>query len=130
MWTTSGRKDSAGLFAPYSCRQSRTQLRREGYTVAKSGVGPGGGVADRFFGIGFRSLPFGDFFLVLLDAKLAASQLILKYVARASVAVPFVIVTGFALAAVTVMLVERFGHVMTYWLVAAMGVIAFIVVAA
>jgi len=39
-------------------------------------------------------------------------------VARASVAVPFVIAAGFALAAITVMLVERFGHVMAYWLVA------------
>ena len=52
------------------------------------------------------------------QAKSAASHLVLKYVARASVAVPFVIAAGFALAAVTVMLVERFGHVMAYWLVA------------
>ena len=42
----------------------------------------------------------------------------LKYVAPASVAVPFVIAAGFALAAFTVMLVERFGHVTAYWLVA------------
>jgi len=53
-------------------------------------------------------------------------------VARASVAVPFVIAAGFALAALTVMLVERFGHVMAYWLVAGglvlIGVIASIVV--
>jgi hypothetical protein len=54
------------------------------------------------------------------QAKSAASHLVLKYVARASVAVPFVIAAGFALAlaAITVMLVERFGHVMAYWLVA------------
>jgi hypothetical protein len=39
-------------------------------------------------------------------------------VARASVAVPFVIAAGFALAAITVMLVERFGLVMAYWLLA------------
>ena len=51
------------------------------------------------------------------QARSAASNLVLKYVARASVAVPFVIAAGFALAAVTVMLVERFGHVMAYWLV-------------
>ena len=65
-------------------------------------------------------------------AKSAASNLVLKYVARASVAVPFVIAAGFALAAITVMLVERFGHVMAYWLVAGglalIGVIASIVV--
>ena len=66
------------------------------------------------------------------QAKSGASHLVLKYVARASVAVPFVIAAGFALAAVTVMLVERFGHVMAYWLVAVglamIGVIASIVV--
>lgn len=66
------------------------------------------------------------------QAKSAASHLVLKYVARASVAVPFVIATGFALAAITVMLVDRFGHVMAYWLVAGglalIGVIASIVV--
>jgi hypothetical protein len=52
------------------------------------------------------------------QAKSAASGLVLKYVARASVAVPFVIALGFALAAVTVMLVERFGRVTGYWLLA------------
>lgn len=66
------------------------------------------------------------------QAKSAASHLVLKYVARASVAVPFVIAAGFALAAITVMLVERFGHVIAYWLVAGglalIGVIASIVV--
>jgi hypothetical protein len=66
------------------------------------------------------------------QAKSAASHLVLKYVARASVAVPFVIAAGFAIAALTVMLVERFGHVMAYWLVAGglalIGVIASIVV--
>jgi phosphate/sulfate permease len=51
-------------------------------------------------------------------AKSAISGLLLKYVARASVAVPFVIAVGFALAAITVMLVERFGHVVAYWIVA------------
>jgi hypothetical protein len=66
------------------------------------------------------------------QAKSAASHLVLKYVARASVAVPFVIAAGFALAAITVMLAERFGHVIAYWLVAGglalIGVIASIVV--
>ena len=65
-------------------------------------------------------------------AKAAASGLVLKYVARASVAVPFVIALGFALAAITVMLVQRFGHVTGYWLVAgglaAIGIIAAITV--
>ena len=66
------------------------------------------------------------------QAKSAASGLILKYVARASVAVPFVTAAGFALAAIAAMLVDRFGRVMAYWLVAAglalIGVIASIVV--
>jgi hypothetical protein len=66
------------------------------------------------------------------QAKSAASHLVLKYVARASVAVPFVIASGFALAATTVMLVERFGHVMAYWLVAGglalIGIIASVAV--
>jgi hypothetical protein len=66
------------------------------------------------------------------QAKSAVSGLVLKYLARASVAVPFVIAVGFALAAITVMLVERYGHVMGYWLVAgglaAIGVVAAIVV--
>ncbi|MFZ0849308.1 MAG: hypothetical protein WAO08_08905 [Hyphomicrobiaceae bacterium] len=66
------------------------------------------------------------------QAKSAASHLILKYVARASVAVPFIIAVGFALAAITAMLVDRFGHAMAYWLVTAglalIGVIASIVV--
>lgn len=68
------------------------------------------------------------------QAKSAASNLVIKYVARASVAVPFVIATGFALAAITVMLVERFGPITAYWLVAGglalIGVIASIVVSA
>jgi hypothetical protein len=53
-------------------------------------------------------------------------------VARASVAVPFVIALGFAIAAVSMMLVERFGQVMAYWMVAGglalIGVVAGIVV--
>jgi len=66
------------------------------------------------------------------NAKSAVSGLVLKYVARASVAVPFVIALGFALAALTVMLVDRFGHVTAYWAVAGglalVGVIAAIIV--
>jgi hypothetical protein len=65
---------------------------------------------------------------VINQAKAAASGLLLKYVARASVAVPFLIALGFALAAITVTLVERFGQVTAYLLLAgclaAIGAIA------
>jgi len=65
-------------------------------------------------------------------ARAAASHLVLRYVARASVAIPFIIALGFAIAATTVMLVERFGHVTAYWIMAAglaaLGVTAAIVV--
>jgi len=48
------------------------------------------------------------------------------------VAIPFIIALGFALAAIAVMLVERFGHVTAYWIMAAglaaIGVIAAIAV--
>ncbi len=66
------------------------------------------------------------------DAKSAASSLVLKYVARASVAIPFAIGLGFALAALTVWLVNQYGHVTGYLLMAgglaAIGVIAALVV--
>jgi hypothetical protein len=55
---------------------------------------------------------------VINQAKAAASGLVLKYLARASVAIPFVIALGFALAALTVTLVQHFGHVTAYWLMA------------
>ena len=65
-------------------------------------------------------------------AKAAASGLVLKYLARASVAIPFVIALGFVLAAVAVMLVQRFGHATGYWIMAgglaAVGVIAAVAV--
>ena len=71
---------------------------------------------------------------LLNSAKSAVSALLLQYVARASVAIPFVIAAGFALAACTMMLVERFGHITAYWLVAGglavVGVIAAAVVSA
>ena len=71
---------------------------------------------------------------LLNSAKSAVSSLILKYVARASVAVPFVIALGFALAAIAAMLVDRFGHIAGYWLMAgglaAIGAIAAIFVSA
>jgi hypothetical protein len=66
------------------------------------------------------------------QARDAVSGLVLKYVARASVAIPFVVALGFAIAAVSVMLVERFGHVMAYWLMAgglaAIGIVAAVAV--
>ena len=62
------------------------------------------------------------------QAKAAVSGLVLRYVARASVAIPFVIALGFALAALTVMLVQSFGQITAYWLMAgglaAIGAIA------
>ena len=71
---------------------------------------------------------------LLNSAKTAVSSLILKYVARASVAVPFVIALGFAVAAIAAMLVDRFGHITGYWLMAgglaAIGAIAAIFVSA
>ena len=66
------------------------------------------------------------------QAKGAASRLVLRYLARASVAIPFVIALGFALAAVSVMLVQRFGYVFGCWIMAGalalIGVIATIAV--
>jgi hypothetical protein len=65
------------------------------------------------------------------EAKAAASDLLLKYIARASVAVPFAIALGFALAATTIMLVEAFGQVTAYWIMAAgLAAIGLIAVAA
>jgi uncharacterized membrane protein len=62
------------------------------------------------------------------DAKSAVASTITKYLARASVAVPFVVAFGFATAALTLMLVERFGAIAGYWMVAggfaAIGLVA------
>ncbi len=55
---------------------------------------------------------------VINDAKSAAGSLIARYLARASVAVPFVVAFGFATAGGTLMLVERFGHRDAYLIVA------------
>jgi hypothetical protein len=55
----------------------------------------------------------------------AVCSLVLKYMARASLAVPFVIALGVALAAIAAMLIQRFGHVSGYWLMAGgMGALA------
>ncbi len=66
------------------------------------------------------------------DAKTAAGSLVAKYLARVSVAVPFIAALGFATAAVTIMLVERYGHIAAYWMVAGgftlIGLVATLVV--
>jgi uncharacterized membrane protein len=59
------------------------------------------------------------FAAVMKYAKSAAGSVIAKYATRISVAVPFVVALGFATAAITLMLVERFGAVTAYWIVAA-----------
>jgi len=55
---------------------------------------------------------------IINNAKAAAGSIVAKYAARASVAVPFIVALGFATAAVTLMLVERFGHQNAYFMVA------------
>jgi hypothetical protein len=66
------------------------------------------------------------------DAKSAAGSVVAKYAMRASVAVPFVIAAGFAIAALTLVLVERFGSLAAYGIMAAgfvaLGLIAALVV--
>lgn len=66
------------------------------------------------------------------DVKSAAGSLVARYVVRASVAVPFLAALGFATAAITLMLVDRYGAVAAYWMVAggftAIGLIATLVV--
>jgi len=52
------------------------------------------------------------------DVKSAAGSMIARYLARASVALPFLLALGFAIAAITSMLVERFGSIAGYWMVA------------
>jgi uncharacterized membrane protein len=74
----------------------------------------------------FRSL--------ISSAKSAVSNLVVKYLARASVAVPFVIGGGFALAGLTLMLADRFGSLIAYWVMAAVlclvGIVAAVFVSA
>lgn len=55
---------------------------------------------------------------IINNAKATAGSMVVKYAARASVAVPFIVALGFATAAVTLMLVERFGHQNAYFMVA------------
>ena len=53
------------------------------------------------------------------EAKSAAASVVVKYLARASVAVPFVIAVGFAIAAITHMLIAHFGAIVGCWILAA-----------
>jgi hypothetical protein len=55
---------------------------------------------------------------VINSARNAASNLLVKYLARASVAVPFVLAVGFVLAGLTMMLSQRFGSLTAYWAMA------------
>lgn len=68
------------------------------------------------------------------DAKAALSSLVLQYLARASVAVPFLTSLGFAVAAITLTLIERFGSISAYWIMAGglavVGVFAAVLVSA
>jgi len=66
------------------------------------------------------------------DARAAAGSLVGKYLVRATVAVPFLIAIGFTVAAITLMLIDRFGAISAYWMVAGgftlIGLIAAVVV--
>jgi hypothetical protein len=52
------------------------------------------------------------------DAKAAVGSVIATYLARASVAVPFIAAAGFATAAMTFLLAEQFGVTAACWIVA------------
>jgi len=56
---------------------------------------------------------------VINDAKSAAASFVDKYLARASVAIPFVVAFGFATAAASLALTERFGATSAFWIMAA-----------
>ena len=66
------------------------------------------------------------------DAKAAAGSLVGKYLVRASVAVSFVVAIGFGVAALTVLLVDRFGGIYACLMVAGgftlVGLVASLVV--
>ncbi len=52
------------------------------------------------------------------DAKAAAGSLVGKYLMRVSVAVPFIVAIGFGIAATTVFLVDKFGSLYAYLMIA------------
>jgi len=55
---------------------------------------------------------------VLIDVRRAASGLVVSYLGRAVVAIPFILAAGFGIAALTLMLIEHYGAQMAYWLLA------------
>ena len=55
---------------------------------------------------------------LISDAKSAAGSVMAKYLARASVVVPFVIALAFATNAITLMLIDRFGSIAAFWMLA------------
>jgi hypothetical protein len=65
---------------------------------------------------------------IINNAKAAAGSMVAKYAARASVAVPFIVALGFATAAVTLMLVEQFGHFMVAGGFTVIGLLAALIV--
>jgi hypothetical protein len=69
---------------------------------------------------------------LISDAKAAVGSLVGKYLVRVSVAIPFVIAAGFAVAALTAYLVSRFGALNGYLMLAGgftlVGLIAALVV--
>jgi hypothetical protein len=52
------------------------------------------------------------------DAKSAAVSVVARYAVRASVAVPFLVAAGFGTAALTLMLMDRFGSLTAYTIMA------------
>src|SRR5262245_27924986 len=75
-----------------------------------------------------------SFFRRALDnAKRAASSLMVRYAERAAVALPFVLAVIFAIAGLVAWLVDHFGAVTAYWLMAgglvALGALAAAVIA-
>lgn len=55
---------------------------------------------------------------MLIDVRRAASGLVISYLGRAVVAVPFIAAAGFATAALTLLLIDLYGAQMAYWLLA------------
>ena len=71
---------------------------------------------------------------IINDAKLATAAVAARYATRVTIAVPFLIAVGFATAAITLVLADRFGARDAYLIVAgaycAIGVIAVLIVRA
>lgn len=52
------------------------------------------------------------------DAKLAISEIVARYTTRAVIGAFFAVAIGFAVAAITVQLVARFGAITAFWMIA------------